>query len=294
MDTSKDGSLYMDLLDRPYKILRYPLSGGVPEVLGHTDTFVGSGQYMEPVATTNGRLLLGTRFAGRGRMLIGKPGGDFLPLLDTNEETSSPATALGNNEIALAVGRDSDSEIAVVSASDGRIVRQLRGTKGKHFRGLAASMDGKTIYIGADGEIWSIPAADGTPQRIAAGDAVTVNPDGRELVLTVQQCSNPVLVRAPATGGKAEEIRMEKGVSLAPVATGAHAMNKDGKILITVSPTDSWFYRVAMLDPATGQITPIKVAYSGDTISANWTADGRVMAVGLPLRGHVWRFRRMD
>ena len=292
LDAGKDGALYMDLMDRPHEILRFPVSGGTPEILGHSDTFVPAGQYMEPVETMSGRYLLDTKFSGRGRMLVGKPGSDFTPLLDTNEETSSPATALGNNAVALVLGSGSDALVAIVSVTEGRIIRQLQGTKGKHIASLASSPDAKMIYFGAEGNIWSIPAADGTPQKIAEGDAVTVNPNGRELVLTKGQTANPLLVRVPATGGKAEEIRVESGLSLAPVATGARAMRKDGKILISVSPTDSWFYRVAVLDPTTGRVAPVNVTYTGDTISANWAADGRVISVGLPLKGHVWRFRR--
>jgi hypothetical protein len=40
------------------------------------------------------------------------------------------------------------------------------------------------------------------------------------------------------------------------------------------------------------EITPIPVTYSGDTLSGNWTADGQVLSVGLPLKSHIWRFRR--
>jgi hypothetical protein len=62
-------------------------------------------------------------------------------------------------------------------------------------------------------------------------------------------------------------------------------------MLVNVSPADSWFYRVAVLDLAAGHITPIPIIYSGDTLTANWTADGQVLSVGLPLTSHIWRFR---
>jgi hypothetical protein len=290
MDTAKDGTLYLDQVDRPHEILRFPVSGGQPEVLGSSDTYVPAGQYMEPVETPDGRFLLDTEFSGRGRLLVGKPSADFIPLLDTSEETSSPAASLGNNEVALVMG--SDAMIVIASATEGRLVRKLKGTLGRHITALAASPDAKTLYFGADGFIWEIPAMDGSPQKIAPGDNVTVDPNGRELILTESQGSNPVLVKVPAAGGKPEELHLERGRWIAPVPTGARALTRDGKMLVSVSPADSWFYRVGVLDVATGRFTPVKVTYTGDTLSGNWTADGRVISVGLPLKSHVWRFRR--
>jgi hypothetical protein len=292
MDTAKDGTFYLDQVDRPHEILRFPVSGGQPEVLGTSDTFVPAGQYMEPVETTDGRFLLDTEFSDRGRLLIGKPGEDFVPLLDINDETSSPVVALGNDEVALVLGSGNAAMVVIASTAEGRLVRWLQGTKGRHITALAASPDAKTLYFGADGFIWAIPAVDGTAQKIAAGDNVSVNPNGRELILTQNLVSNPTLAKVSLSGGNSEQVQLENGQWLAPVPTGARAINRDGKMLITTSPSDSWFYRVAVLDTQTGKTAPIKVTYSGDTLSGNWTADGHVISVGLPLRSHVWRFRR--
>jgi eukaryotic-like serine/threonine-protein kinase len=291
LDTAKDGTLYLDQVDRPHEILRFRVSGEHPEVLGSSDTYVPAGQYMGPVETTDGRFLLDTEFSGRGRLLIAKPGEDFVPLLDVNDETSSPAAALGNNEVAFVLGSGSGAMVVIASTTEGRIVRWLQGTKGRHITTLASSPDSKTIYFGADGYIWSIPALDGTPQRIADGENVSVDPNGRELVITKNVVSNPSLTRVFLDGGKVQEVHLEGNQSMAPVPTGARAINRQGKMLITISPSDSWFYRVAVLNLGTGQIDPIKIAYPGDTLSANWTADGRVISVGLPLKSHVWRFR---
>jgi hypothetical protein len=182
--------------------------------------------------------------------------------------------------------------VVIASTAEGRLVRWLQGTKGRHITALAASPDAKTLYFGADGFIWAIPAVDGTAQKIAAGDNVSVNPNGRELILTQNLVSNPTLAKVSLSGGNSEQVQLENGQWLAPVPTGARAINRDGKMLITTSPSDSWFYRVAVLDTQTGKTAPIKVTYSGDTLSGNWTADGHVISVGLPLRSHVWRFRR--
>jgi hypothetical protein len=110
------------------------------------------------------------------------------------------------------------------------------------------------------------------------------------LIITQNVTSSPTLIRVSVDDGKTEEVHIENSQSLAPVPTGARAINRQGK-MITISPSDSWFYRVAVLDLKTGQITPIKVTYAGDTLFGNWTADGRVASTGLPLKSHIWRFR---
>jgi eukaryotic-like serine/threonine-protein kinase len=291
LESAKDGTLYLDQVDRPHEILCFPVAGGQPEILGSSDTYVPAGQYAVPVETTDGRFLLDTVFSGRGRFLIAKPGGDFVPVLDIDDETSSPATSLENNQIAFVLGRNSAAMVVIASASEGRIVRWLQGTKGRHITALGASPDSKTIYFGADGYIWSIPADDGSPQKIADGDDVSVDPNGHELIVARDVASSPVLTKVSIDSGKAEPVPVEKGHSLAPVAIGARAINRQGKMLITISPADSWFYRAAVLDLRTGQVTPIKVSYGGDTLSSNWAADGKVISVGLPLKSHIWRFQ---
>jgi Tol biopolymer transport system component len=291
MDMAKDSTLYVDQIDRPRQILRFPVTGGQPEVLASSDTFASSGNYTDPVQTADGRLLLDTQFSGRGRLMIGKPGEDFLPLLDTNEKTSTPAVTLGSNQVALLAGEDNEAVVVIASTVEGRLVRRLQGTKGMHITALAASPDSKTLYFGADGSIYAIPVTDGTPQKVGVGEQVGVVPDGRDLVVARTQASSPVLVKVPATGGQEIKIPLENGQSIAPVPIGARSINDKGKMVIAVSPSNSWFYRVVVLDLATGRVTLVKVAYVGDTLCANWAPDGRVLSIGLPLKSHVWRFR---
>jgi eukaryotic-like serine/threonine-protein kinase len=295
MDTEKDGSLYLDQLDRPHEILRFPRNGGSAEVIAHSDPYVeAGGDYMEPVETTDGRFILDTRLSERERLLIGRPDTDFLPLLDTNEETSGPATSLGNGEVAFILGSGAERVIALASTAEGRVIRRLQGTKGRRISGLAASPDGKTLYYVSDGGVWAVSESDGTPRRIAAGDKVSADPNGRELIVTLNERSGAHLVRVLISDGTTHEIPVDTSLRLAPVALGSHAVAEDGKILIPISPPDSWFYRLVILDPATGHASKVPVSYTGDTIVGNWTGDGRILAIGLPLRSHVWRFRHLE
>jgi serine/threonine protein kinase/Tol biopolymer transport system component len=296
IDAAKDGTVYLDQVDRPHEILRFSLRGGAPQIVASSDSYAPAGHYMEPVEITDGRFLLDTAFSGRGRLLVGKPDSEFVPLLDTAEETSSPAVSLVNGEAAFVLGSGNDQTIAIASTVDGRLIRRLNGTKGRRITGLGASPDSATLYFGADGFIWAISASDGTPQKIAPGESVTVSPDGRTLVVTQNQESNPTFVSVALSGSASgastpKQIHIDSSYSIAPVSIGSRALSRDGKLLINVSVPDSWFYRVIVLDLATGHITRIPVTYAGDVMSGNWTSDGQVLSVGLPLRSHIWRFR---
>jgi hypothetical protein len=159
---------------------------------------------------------------------------------------------------------------------------------------LAASPDGNTLYYSSDRSIWSIAASGGTPQRITEGDSVAVDPNGKELVIKRDDKSGGQLFRVPVSGGAAREIALSRDWALAPMPIGQSAVDRNGRILIPVSPPDSWFYRLAILDPASGQVSTIPLTYTGDTINGNWARNGRVLAVGLPLKSHVWRFSRQE
>jgi hypothetical protein len=46
LESAKDGTLYLDQVDRPHEILRFRVTGGQAEVLGSSDTYVAAGQYI--------------------------------------------------------------------------------------------------------------------------------------------------------------------------------------------------------------------------------------------------------
>jgi Tol biopolymer transport system component len=295
LDFGKDGTLYADEIDRPTEVLRLLAAGGTPEVLAHSEyRRIAESGYMDPLQISDGRIVYDTRLSGRGQILLGNPGGDFFPLLEMKEETSSPATSLPNDEVAFVLGTGDDRTIGIASADQGRLIRRLQGTKGQNIGALATSPDGNTLYYSSEGTIWAIPARDGTPRQIAKGDYVAVDPNGRDLVIKLDEGSGGRLFRVPVSGGTRQEILLSGDWSLAPVALGRSAIAKDGKILIPISPQDSWFFRLAILDPASGRVTRIPVTYTGDTINGDWFSDGRVLAVGLPLKSHIWRFIKVE
>ena len=289
MDTGPDGSLYLDQVERPYEILRFSTSGGVPEVLASSPTHTVEAS--SPVAFSDGRLLISALVSGIPRLMIGKPGGDFFPLSDTKEENDLPATLLPGNQVAFVAGTGSGRTIVIASAADGRILRRLQGCKGNYVTRLVASRDGQTLYYSAAGNIWAIPTADGKPHKIAPGDGVAVDPNGKDLIISSLEKSGESLFRVPLSGGPSQQIHIQGSVVLNPLALGERSLSKSGKLVIGVTSPDSWFFSVAVLDLATGRVQRIPLNFTGDVLQSMWTNDGRILSLAEPMQAHIWRFR---
>jgi len=289
LDAATDGSIYVDQLERPEEVLRFPVSGGAPEVLASTPAFPEGNP--SSAELPDGRFLLPALFSGHASILMGRPGGNFVPFADTTEQTFLPATRVGSDEVAFVAGTGAERTIAVASVHGGRILHRLSGTKGAQVDALAASPDGRTVYYASSGNIWEIPATDGTPRKICKGDGVAPDPNGRDLVVTVIEGSGAHLYRKSLAGGEPHGIQIQGNPRLAPVPIGNHAVGKDGKILITITTPDFWFFEAAVLDPRSGRFTRIPLSYTGDAIGSNWASDGRILSAGFPLKSHIWRFR---
>jgi hypothetical protein len=291
MDAGPDDNLYLDQVERPLEVLRFPLSGGTPAIVADSENY--QEEYMQPVEFSDGRLLLPGLVSGRARLLISKPGGNFVPMVDNAEETGPPAALLPNDEVAFIIGTGLKQTIAIASARDDRIVRRLEGVKGEHVVSMAASPDGKTIYYAASGSVWAIPATDGTPRKICTGDGIAVDPHGKDLIVSLSDKAGTHLVWISLSGSPGHDVRVQKDLPISPQPLGGNSVRRDGKLLVEVAPKDSWFYSLAMLDPTTGALTTIPVNYTGDIMGSGWASDGRVLAIGFRMRAHIWRFRLM-
>ena len=289
MDAGPDGSLYLDQVERTFEVLRFPITGGTPEVVSSSATH--SGDLTEPEMFPDGRILLPALISGRERLLIGKPGGNFFPLVETAEETGPLAALLPNNKVALVAGTGSDETIVIASVREGRIFRRLQGVKGEHLTRLAASADGRTLFYTAAGNVWAVPSTDGKPRKICAGDGVAVDPNGEYLIVNLDEPTGERLVRVPLSGGEARDVLVQSDIPFSPLPIGGNGIRKDGRILVGINPRESWFFRLSVLDGTDGSLTRIPLNYSGDILLTGWASDGRVLATALTLRARVWRFR---
>jgi hypothetical protein len=199
---------------------------------------------------------------------------------------------VGDGEVAFLAGSAPNRTIVIASAADGRIVRRLKGAKGAGATlSLAASPDGKTLYYAVSGTVWAIPATDGEPRKISAGESVTTDPRGRELIVQQVEKDSNRLVRVPLAGGAESTIPLQGELHLTWAPLSSRAVGKDGRIVLTVSAKDSWFWQTAILDPETGRIEKVPALQEADTYIPCWTADGRILAVAVPIRAAIWRFR---
>ncbi len=288
-DVGADGSLYLDQIERPAEVLRFPASGGDPERLAVSDNLLYADLAALPFP--DGRVLLPSQAAGRDRLLVVTPGKEPVPFLDTPEESSTPATLVGDREVAFLAGPSAGRTIAVASLRDGRMVRRLTGAKGAGITSLAASPDGQTLYYVASGTIWAIPSTDGQPRKIRSGDSLAIDPANGDLIVKLNEKDAVRLVRVPAAGGPEQALAVPKEIHLAPTPLAPTAVGKDGRILTQITTSDSWFWPSAVLDSHTGALTKLPVRYLGDMTMPGWTSDGRVALAGLPLKSNMWRFR---
>lgn len=184
LDSGPDGSVYLSLMDRSEEVVRRSLGGDQAE---HIASFPTQENDLFAVLP-DGRAVVTARTGGRTRLMVAEKGKDPIPLISTPEETSAPMAAAGLREIAFVTGPAPHQAIAVADTASGRVVRRIPLNKGD-ILSLASSPDGKTLYAAAGGSIWAVSSSAGEPRMIRAGDSVTADPSGRQLVIAVNENS---------------------------------------------------------------------------------------------------------
>jgi DNA-binding beta-propeller fold protein YncE len=294
LGSARDGSVYASLTDRPTELVRRTLAGGQSEPLA-------SFPY-QPVPDTmavlpDGRAVVTSSNGGRSRLVAVDKGKDPVPLISSTEENSAPMAVAGPREIAFVIGPAPHQTIAIADTATGRVTRRIPLNKGD-IGSLAASPDGNTLYAAAfgaaGGAVWAVPSSGGEPRMIRAGDSVTADPSGRQLVIAVNESSKLRLFRVPVVsggaGGSEQEIVTDASTPLMG-ALSPNALSADGRLLEPLSPRDSWFNAPALLDTATGGVTRIAADDVSDYHSMAWLPDGRIMALHIGLRSTLWRFQ---
>jgi eukaryotic-like serine/threonine-protein kinase len=280
MDTGPDGSVFVDQQDRPNELVF--LRGG------HAQRVAASPAGPSSVTVLpDGRAVWEQVVAGRRRLVVIQPGKEPVPLVVTSDETSTPATVAGPGLVAFMVGPPGKAEIGIGSLATGQIVRRIPFDK-PSISTMSSSADGKTLYCAADHVVWAVPSAGGTPVRIHEGDRAAVDPDGNYLAVLTQQPANK-LYQVPLHGGVPREINVSGGLR-PELSVGPQAISRDGRLLALLVSADSWFDNPGIIDLATGRATLIPTGYPADYRSLNWTADGQVMGIALPMRSSIWKF----
>jgi serine/threonine protein kinase len=283
IDAGRDGSIYLDQIDRPYSIVRLAVDSATPEMF--PAPVVDSQQV---VSLADGRVVLSTT-AGKPRVLIGRPGSELRPLMQGSEESSSPLATAGTDAVAMIVGANASRRIAIASVANGRILREFLVTAGE-IKGLAVAPDRSTVYYGTDGTVDALSGS-GPAKPIGEGDTIALDPSGRYLYVK-QFAREPIgLVRIDLRSGRTEEVVHPSNPRLTTIALSPASVDAKQRVLLDTTSPRTWFYSAAVLDTTTGAMTSLHLPGFFDCMAPGWTADGRVMCVGAALTGSLWQYR---
>jgi hypothetical protein len=195
---------------------------------------------------------------------------------------------LGSDAVALIVGSAPKEGVAVVSLSDGHIIRTLANVDGRTVRGLAGSPDGSRLFYVVDGTVW-LSQQSGRPTRFHAGDGVAVSPDGRYVVIELSERGGGRLIRVNIDGTGEQEYLIRSTLRPSTQGLFSSGVGPGGRLLVRVAQPDSWYFPLGVFDPTTGQLTKVWPDIEAD-MYGGWTHDGRPVAVSNPTFSEIWRF----
>jgi eukaryotic-like serine/threonine-protein kinase len=284
LNVALDGSIYAGIETRPVEVLQFAATGAGPERIAGDETLQRG---IAPLP--DGRTLAVSRIGSGSRVVVVAPGKDPVTLVETGEDTRNPMTAVGSDRAALLIGPEDSPDIAIVALNTGRILKRIKAPAVP--ASLGASPDGATLYFAAGGSISAISIETGETRQIAAGDSLVVDPDSGDLVVRLDESTGFRLVRVPPGGGAPAPIAIHSDLRMIfyPLTPGSI---RRGKLVIPVSSVDSWYWFVAVLDLATGELDRVNIRPDLDFHCAAWAPDGRIIAYGLGTSAALWKFSR--
>jgi hypothetical protein len=286
LDIAPDGTIYGDQTAINNGLLRFSAAGGTAERLTPTP-----GHYAELVLVLpDGRPLVHTVAGLKSRLQIRNADGSVSPLIEGSQDFFPPAAMVGEGQVAVLTDRR-PTEVAIVSIADGRIMARVP-VKADRISSLASSRDGRTLFFSSDGAIWSMPAAGGEPVKLGAGDKVSADPNGRDLLVSRGEADAIRLFRLPVSGGAEEPIAFRGDERLADTELSASAIGPGGLIVVQTSSADKWMFGASLIDPRKGAISRIPLDFEGEIGSPQWTRDGKIVAEGSTYDMTIWRFHK--
>ena len=285
LDTDSDGHVYISTFGLAEEVVRFSPGSNGSEVVASLSQPGGV-----IVSLPDGRTIISMPSLGRRRLMALANGKNPVPLVVTTEETAPPMTAAGPRGIAFMIGPPPRTTIGVAETATGRMTSRITPGKGR-ISAIASSPDGKTLYFSASGKIWSVPSAGGDSRFLRGGDSVTADPGGRGLVISTVESSKIRLFRVPLDGGNESEITTDGSVRLAPLDTNPGALNADGRLLVQLTPPDTWFFVPGILDTNTGHLSRMRAEQMSNASSLSWTRDGRIVGLRTRYFATLWRFQ---
>jgi serine/threonine protein kinase len=286
IDAAPDGSVYFDYMMRPSSIVQFDPTGK-----SVTNTVVTFEQRMIPLDADS--FLLNRVERSKWRLKVFQPSVGSQNLLQSSEESSLPGARVEKDSVAFLLGSTGAQNIAIATLREGRITKRFR-FDASSVKSIAATPDGRTLYFCDRGQVWSIGINDdegAKPLQITTGASVAVDPTGKYLYIIRTDTAPRPLVRMPLAGGPIETLAVPAQYTISDDPLSPNAVDASGRVVFEVDSADTWFERIAMIDPARKTFTVIPIGFGGDLWHPGWESDGRIAAVGNGLNSNLWRYR---
>jgi serine/threonine protein kinase len=294
MSFDHSGQVFTDQAERPNEILHGPLGGKIDKIpLPSSSTYVH-----KPVLPLPGnRFLFPANDTGFGRLTLLEPGKELRGWLEAKTDCGPPFSRLGADRVLFTMREGTN--VSIRSASlDGRnpafhlkVSWALGDTSFGRGGAVAGSPDGQTIYFAENGFIYAVPTSGGsTAKKLCPGNSVSVHPHGRYLISGNSAPTENYLLRYSLPEGITERVRVSNKYPLSSATIAPNAIAPDGRVLLRVAPVDNWFWPVAVLDPASGDLQ-LATEEPADMFSSGWDDEGRLVTSATYFRSTMWRFR---
>src|ERR1039458_7920616 len=147
---------------------------------------------------------------------------------------------------------------------------------------------------------WSggaIPAWGGEARAVSTGEYAVVDLFRPGLIVVRGESSHIRMFHVPLDGTGEREIPLDRSLPLYGTHAGffsSGSVDATGRLLVALSPLDSWFNALGILDTDTGHIVRVPADSSSDHQSGVWTPDGRILFTQVPARATIWKFQPLD
>ena len=293
LEPGRDQSLFVNPVERPKELVRLSPGSTLPERIGTVSAGGGSDELL---LLPDGRTVTAAAGSGQARLVAVERGKDPVSLLNSRERAGAPMTLAGSHQIAFIIGPAPRGAIGIADIMTGRISRRIVPGKGD-IVALSASANGEVLYFCAGGSVWAVPSSGGEPRAVAPGDYATVDRSSNSLIVVRGASSHIRMFQVPLDGGLEREIPLDRSLPL----YGAHAgsfssesIDAKGRMLVSLSPFDSWFNALGILDTKTGRIVRVPVDSLSDHHSGVWSPDGGIYFTEVRMRATIWKFLPAD
>jgi hypothetical protein len=287
LSASPDGSLLVALRESPGELLRFPVTGGLPEKL----CTVPARLVTAPLELPGGGLIVPGLLGGNRRLFVLNPDGVLKPFLASSDPASAPVALLNSTTaIFLTGGENSPPVMAQVALDSGRILKRIPLPPGMLPRTLAAAPDGKLVVFTDAGTVYALDLMNGTHRKVCAGHSATLEPNSGLLIVQQHSAAGVRLFKIPASGGEEKPVAVIGPARLAPGTLSSQAFSSVGQMAVIADANAGGNWVPGLLDLVSGALQVVPLRYEGDVVGVSHSHDGRLLAMGTAQRSELWKF----